>query len=135
MQRPDSIGPYLHAIDQKLDLIVDQLRRVAETKSKAKELGALAAQWFSYSVPDRVRFDALSPRDQSSAIQVGTQIETLVYWFSTAAQGGTPQAAVATPLALAVHLNNLSVTGSKKNALRGSSAASRMVREDSRALA
>jgi hypothetical protein len=132
--RSDDIGPYLQAINQKLDLVVGQLRQVqnaladiaegiaslqaaipemiedAETKGKVKDLVALASQWFDYGVPDAAHFDALSRQRKQSAVQMGTNIETLIYWFSTAAQGGTPQAAVATPLALAIHLNVVSLT-------------------------
>lgn len=137
IQHPDTIGPYLRAFDQKLDLIVGQLQQVqkaladiaegiaslqaaipemiddAKTKDKVKDLVALASQWFDYGVPDAPHFKKLSPERRQSAVEIGTKIETLIYWFSTTAQGATPQAAVATPLALAIHLNVVSLTGFK----------------------
>jgi hypothetical protein len=129
MSRPDALGPYLQAIDQKLDLVVDQLRRVQlalaaiaegiaalgaeipeflvdeDERRRVQDLDGLAGTWLRHKLRDLKDFEALPPQVRQLLYSQVAQIEPLIYSLSSSSYGARPQPAVATPLALAIHMN------------------------------
>ena len=129
MSRPDALGPYLQAIDQKLDLVVDQLRRVQlaladiaegiavlgaeipeflideDERRRVQDLDGLAGTWLRHKLRDLKDFEALPPQARQLLDNQVAQIEPLIDSVSGSAYGARPQPAVATPLALAIHMN------------------------------
>lgn len=138
VQRPSGLAAMMSAINEKLDVIVEQAAQIelaladialaiADLKEKLPEMlenaftadkvGRLRSamhNWFDEQIDSRAAVDALDPTRRGMVTITLSTIDSIVYDLAISKEGAVPRAAIAAPLALGVHMNILSLAEPNK---------------------
>jgi hypothetical protein len=133
VQRPSGLAAMMRAIDEKLELILQQINQIelaladiakaiadlgekipemienAFTEDKVVQLGGATKKWFDEKIENADDLRRLDPNRRIIVGDVASSIDKLVYILATNDQGAIPRAAIVTPFALGVHLNVVSL--------------------------
>ncbi|MCD9817641.1 hypothetical protein [Bradyrhizobium japonicum] len=138
VQRPSGLAAMMSAINEKLDVVLEQAAQIeraltdialaiADLKEKLPELlenaftvdkiGRLrsaAHNWFDEKIDSREALDALDATRRGMVTITLSSIDSIIYDLAINNAGAIPRAAIAAPLALGVHMNILSLAEPNK---------------------